>query len=715
MSVKKICCTVAFVSIVFFLFLPSFLSTKLGTKAIVSILEQKFTKKIQLSKLHLSWLGPQKILKLQLTDRNQPWFSSSAITVNNSLISLVFLDSSKSLLISDPKLIWEEKIPTSQKKHSFLDILSAFDSLQIINGSFKGDFLVHPTIQVDQINLKWTTKKDKRVLFLQANSLQNQTEGFIKLESAFLTSKKTKPLFIPLTLAADATNLPSDLLRFFIQDFSINSLLGGFFDLKLNMNNRPTEQLYSFNLSSPLLKMQGKAHWDKRQKKLFADSIPLSFTLTQENYDYIRSIITLPKLRLIDPSTFQGLVSQYTASTEDTGFFPLISRSGLSFDGIFTSEKLQIVHQNEVSHISSLEINSHISENRISSKIQAKILAKKQGAFFANISWTKQMQDAEIRCQAMPSYLLEGLIEDLSVDKLCGPTIDATLHAKLVNRAGPISIECLSSYSSFSLEGHLQGETITLSKPFYCQMNKEAGNYICKEVFPFFSCLQPKNPISFKIAAEETIHFSYPFAFMHLVIPTVEMEIGKILCQSQNVSNTLFNLLKINQFNTTLTFDLWMAPINMHIDKSLIAVERAEILLIGLYEIAIWGQADIKNNLCNMKLGLPASTLSKVFKIPDLPDDYVLVLELKGDLEKPQVNLKQAAAKIAELLICQQETTNPLYIFFPSCKPPPKASIPPAKHPFPWEQTTACTKNKKNRKKFKQREKPLKQLLKVLR
>lgn len=714
MSIKKIYCTGAFVSIVFLLFLPSFLSTKLGTKAIVSILEKKSAQRIQLSKLHLSWLGPQEILHLELIDRNQSWFSSSTITVDNSLISLVFSGGSKNLRISDPKLIWEEKTSDSQKKPSFLYILAAFDSLQITNGSFKADFSTYPIVQIDRIHLKWDTTKDKRILSLQANSLQNQTEGLIKLEGTFLIAKKTEPFFTPLNLTVDATNLPSNLFTFFIQDSSIHSLIGSFFDCKFNANNSPAEQLYSFSLSSPLLKAQGKARWDKSQKKLFADFIPLSFTLTQESYDYVRSIITLPKLHLTEPSIFQGMISQCIANTKNTEFFPLISRSGISFDSVFTNEKLRVSHQKEISHISSLKIYSHTSENCISSKIQAKISEKKQGAFFANISWTKQIQSAEIKCQAMPSYLLEGLIEYLSVDKLCGPIIDAELHAKLVNRSGLISIECLSSYSSFSLEGQVQGETITLSKPFYCQMNKQAGAYICKEVLPLFSCLQPINPISFTVAAEETIRFSYPFTFMHLVIPSVEIEIGKALCHSQTVSKTLFNLLKINPFNTTLTFDLWTTPINMHIDTGLIAIERAEILLIGLYEIAIWGDVDIKNNLCKMKLGLPASTLRKAFKIPDLSDDYVLVLEWKGDLESPQINLKQAAAKIAELLICQQETTNPLYIFFPFCKPPPKASIPPAKHPFPWEQTTAITKNKK-RKKFKQKEKPLKQLLKVLR
>lgn len=149
----------------------------------------------------------------------------------------------------------------------------------------------------------------------------------------------------------------------------------------------------------------------------------------------------------------------------------------------------------------------------------------------------------------------------------------------------------------------------------------------------------------------------------------------------------------------------------MHVDKSLITLERVELLLADLYEIAIWGK--VKDDLLKMKVGLPASTLNKAFQIPNLPSNYVLALKLEGSLENPEINLKKAAAKIAALFICQQNK-NPLNILIPKCKSLQKTPIPPAKHPFPWEQKTAFVKDR-NSKKFKQDDKPLEQLLKVMR
>ncbi|MGL5263043.1 MAG: hypothetical protein ACRDAI_00455 [Candidatus Rhabdochlamydia sp.] len=713
---QKICYGILLVLIISLFFLPHFLSSKLGTKILVFSVEKNTTKQIQVEKLHLSWLGEQKILQLQISDHNQHWFSSSQITIDSSLISLLFRKINK-LKVTDPRLVWKEKLHTPpafikspiKSKHSYLDLFNT-QTLQVINGSFEGILLNYPSMQFEHINLTWNKNQDLGNLFVQADS--PETQGSADIEAIF--SLKAQPFFTPLTLTATCINLPTKFLTFFVPDSSLESVIGNVFNLKLDTKSSLEKQLYTFYLSSPLVKMQGTVDWDKKEEKVSVHSIPLSFTLTQDNYAYIGSFIKLPSLTVVEPSLFQGTINQLSFNTKSKGFFPTPNRASLSFNTTITNEKLILAHQDESSSISSLQIKVNVSEEHISSQIQANISAKKQGSFFSDISWIKQKKAlyAEIRALEFPTYLFEGLFPEISLQKLCGPSMDLTSHTKLLAKSGPLSLEILSPYSSFFLEGLLQKEAITLNKPFYCQLNKEAGRYALKELFP---SLQPKNPISIKIASGETLSFSLNSMqriFPSLVIPSLEIEMGKMLCHNQNFANSLFNLLKINQFNATLTFNLWIAPITLHIDKGLITVERIELLLADLYEIAVWGK--IKGHSLNMKIGLPASTLAKAFQIQNLPDDYVLPLTLEGSLENPKINLKKAAAKIAALFICQQENKNPLNIFFPSCKPLQKMLIPPAKHPFPWEQTTTSVKDR-NRKKFKQDDKPLKQLLKVIR
>ncbi len=713
---QKICYGILLVLIISLLFLPHFLSSKLGTKILVFSVEKNTTKKIQVEKLHLSWLGEQKISQLEISDHNQPWFSSSQITLDSSLISLILFRKINKLEIIDPKLVWKEKLHTPsaffkspiKSKHSYLDLFNT-QTLLVINGSFEGILLNYPPLQFDHINLTWNSNQDLGNLFVQADI--PQTQGSANIEAT--CSLKTQSFFNPLTLIANCINLPTKFLTFFVPDSSLESVIGNVFNLKLDTKSSLEKQLYTFYLSSPLVKMQGTADWDKKEEKISAHSIPLSFTLTQDNYAFLGSFIKLPSLTVVEPSVFQGTINQLSFYTKSKGFFPMPYRASLSFNTTMKNENLILAHQDESSSIS-LQIKANVSEESISSQIQGTISAKKQGSFFSDISWIKQTEalQAEIRTLEVPTYLFEGLFPEISLQKLCGPSMDLTLHTKLLAKSGPLSLEILSPYSSFFLEGLLQKEAITLNKPFYCQLNKEAGSYVLKELFP---SLQPKNPISIKIASGETLSFSLNSMqriFPTMVIPTLEIEMGKMLCHNQNFANSLFNLLKINQFNASLTFNLWIAPITLHIDKGLITVERVELLLADLYEIAVWGK--VKDHSLNMKIGLPSSTLAKAFQIQNLPDDYVLPLTLEGSLENPKINLKKAAAKIAALFICQQENKNPLNIFFPSCKPLQKMLVPPAKHPFPWEQTTALVKDK-NRKRFAQDDKPLKQLLKVIR
>jgi hypothetical protein len=703
---RKICYGTLLALIIFLLFLPNFLSTQLGTQLFISFLGEK----IQLTKLHLSWFGRQKILQLEVIKQNQTWFSSPEVTIDSSLISLLLFHKLK-IEVKEPKLLWEEKsqafsasLQSHTKSKSSFNFFKSIQTLRITNGSFKVVPLDYPTMQFDHIDLKWSRQQDLGHLILLANSLQNQNKGSIRLQGSFPISKKTHPL--PLTLTATCINLSTEFLNLFTQGFPIRSLIGDVFDLKLDIK----EQLYTFDLSSPLVKTQGLVHWNKKKEQLIASSIPISFTLTQGNYAFIRSLTKLPALTLAEPSVFHGMIHQLSLNTKAKGFFPTFNKSSLVFHAELANDKLLLTSSSEVSLISSLQVQIKASKEHISSQTQAIISAKKQGSFFSDISWEKQTEAlyAEIRASEFPSYLLEGIFPQISLQKLCGPSIELTLNAKLLARNGSLSVEIISPYSSFSLQGQLQKETITLDKPLYCQLSKEAGAYALKEISP---SLQPKNPISIKIAAGETLSFSYPFLSMQWVIPTLELEMGKVLCHKQIFTSSLFNLLKIHQFDTAAIFNLWIAPITMHIDKSLITVERVELLLADLYEIAIWGK--IKDHLLKMKVGLPASTLTKAFQIPNLPDDYVLALTLEGNIENPEINLKKAAAKIAALFICQQNK-NPLSILFSSCKSLQKTSIPPAKHPFPWEQRTAFAKNK-NSKRFKQDDKPLEQLLKVMR
>ena len=174
----------------------------------------------------------------------------------------------------------------------------------------------------------------------------------------------------------------------------------------------------------------------------------------------------------------------------------------------------------------------------------------------------------------------------------------------------------------------------------------------------------------------------------------------------------------------------------MHVKKGIVDVERADILLAETFDIALWGTINpIKNNV-DMTLGLTADCLSKAFAITNIPPDYVLQIPMTGTLSDVKINTGKATAKVAALLAWQQaETAGALaggstgalfghLIGKLGALPLNDKNTPPAKRPFPWEKESSANSNDSKSKEgaakakkahIKKEDKPLKQLLKILR
>ena len=137
-------------------------------------------------------------------------------------------------------------------------------------------------------------------------------------------------------------------------------------------------------------------------------------------------------------------------------------------------------------------------------------------------------------------------------------------------------------------------------------------------------------------------------------------------------------------------------------------------------------------SVCPRSVTLP--TLEKAFGIQGLPKGYVLTLPMKGPLNNVKIDSSKATSKIALLLAWQHRGLandalggGPAGAFAGellgklATLPDKNAKVPPAKHPFPWEEgksrSKKATSDRSEGKKryFKGNEKPLKQILKVIR
>jgi hypothetical protein len=208
----------------------------------------------------------------------------------------------------------------------------------------------------------------------------------------------------------------------------------------------------------------------------------------------------------------------------------------------------------------------------------------------------------------------------------------------------------------------------------------------------------------------------------------MRIELGKVYCQNEGNLNTAISLLKLS---VSHELKVWFAPIDLHIKNGIVDCERTEILLADSLDICVWGKIDLPQSDVDMVLGLTASCLRKAFGVKNLPDNYVLQLPMTGPIGNVKIDTSSATSKIGAVLMWSQKAVSEALDKTPfgglansllkkiGPLPDMNSSAPPAKHPFPWEvegakKKTSMEEPKKKKKHFRNDEKPLKQILKIL-
>ena len=92
----------------------------------------------------------------------------------------------------------------------------------------------------------------------------------------------------------------------------------------------------------------------------------------------------------------------------------------------------------------------------------------------------------------------------------------------------------------------------------------------------------------------------FPFNREQISIPS-QNQTGKIFCHNEGNINLALGLLKCSQ-GSTLNLSSF-APLDFHITKGIVDIERTEILLNNSFDIALWGKVDLPKDYVDMQIG----------------------------------------------------------------------------------------------------------------
>lgn len=638
-------------------------------------------------------------------------------------------------------------------------------------------FAGSPEISMQNLNIPFQWDGPQKIAnlgLLASVQEKEQSLGSFVFKSAFSNVQWDKLNLAAVNASLEVQQLPSAFLDSLIGRSLFTPLVGPQFSTTLKIQSTPQQQNLALTLVSPLLNIKSAIAVNGNTLAL-AGPAQIQWTLNPEGYRALDKLLTRQKqaglgFELKEPTRFLFSLAKLELPLATTPATTLLDRipkirfdlSMLQLIGEGTNPSIAFFDNSshETIAVSSLTFSFNKSlnvpltfaceaniasqnsvKNNPTSKAGSLSLKGSIDRLFdekGQMHWDALSSDISLQVKSFPSRLLDLFARlkgrtDYPFTKVFGNMIQASLQATLKNLSGPVSLNVNSPNVRFSLKAVASSGALLLEEPIYAQMKitKEMSTLLLKEVNPLgVTYFYSENPVTIEIPDKGFYLPLNPFNLGLLTIPKARIELGKVACRNEGNIHIALGLLKTKQFEKNREMLLWFAPMDLHISKGVAEMERTEILLAEVFDIALWGKVLLLDNYVDMVLGLTAPTLNKAFGIKNLPDDYVLTIPMKGPMDNVQINSTKATAKIALILAAQQKVLQESMGKSPAgallggllqhmATLPDNGKVPPAKHPFPWERNASSVEEivepREKKVHFKQKEKPLKQLMKVMR
>ncbi len=571
----------------------------------------------------------------------------------------------------------------------------------------------------------------------------------------------------------DLQNLSSTLLDTF-SGKPLSAIMGQTFSSKFKLQSSPDQQSLNVKWTSPNLNTDIGFVMNNSCLQLQNGNHQTVWTLTPEGYRALDQILAGPTNGLIpfemnEASTFTLSFSTLSLPISLKSTIPSFTNripnidfdlAKLQLNATGRNPKLIFFDKSSQDTIQLADLNFSINKSEkkpLALSMDSTVLTQGSNATARNgsISLTGQLEQTlnnqgvfdfsqltgslQLKAQQLPSRALDIIARakgktDFPFTTVFGNMINASLNIALNKFSGPASLNINTPLTRADVRGTIEKGVLTLQDAIDVQMKitPEMSRLVLKEVNPLnLSYIYSQEPVTLHIPASGFSFSLYPFNLAKITIPKARIELGKITCRNEGNVHIALGLLKTKQFDKTNDLMLWFAPLDLSVKQGFVDMERTEILLANTFDICLWGNVDLIKDYIDMTLGLTAQTLSKAFGIKNLPQNYVLRIPMRGKADDVQIDTGKATSKIALLLAWQQAQAAGALGKGPAgaiigglvnkmaTLPDSDAKVPPPKHPFPWEvsNTKSKTSHESNVKKrqFKPDEKPLKQILKLIR
>ncbi|MBS3904143.1 MAG: hypothetical protein KGZ39_02320 [Simkania sp.] len=537
---------------------------------------------------------------------------------------------------------------------------------------------------------------------------------------------------------------------------ALSPLLGTWVTLKSNLFH--TTDSNAFGIDASFEKGSLTAHLKQADHQLSLDEgnpAYATFLLDQTGYKALEGLIgTKLPVSLAKPTQLEWRLQELQLPLSPNSLhIDLSALPQATIDTAFQAENLSLLEVDTNTPLSLSHLVFRLSRSNLQSpltlNLKTSIEANKPGLVDVKMQmseihhttqeWDLSQMHALIqgKFQQLPTSVIDALtiaagMHPETIPALFGDQISGSFQTDIHQGNGPVSLTVNSPSTRLSLDGHLEKGVLLLNQPFFAQVTMSEGisRFFLRGVNPLsISAISSNGPMTLTI---DPHGFSFPLLPLDITNANIEharIELGQITCRNQGNIQVTLGLLKLGQFSRSNDLMLWFAPMDISLQKGVVNCERTEILVANSIDIATWGDINLSKNRVDAVLGLTAQALTKAFGIKGLPETYVLQIPMRGPLDDVKVDTGKATAKIA-LLLASQKAAEAGSLFGGqqgaliggllgklSKLPDGNISAPSPKHPFPWEEQSSNPSKppvKKKKSMIKPGDKPLKQLLKLI-
>lgn len=518
-------------------------------------------------------------------------------------------------------------------------------------------------------------------------------------------------------LTMDFKKLPTKLLNILSSKiYDYEAMMGPLLDATFTSNFRARDILtgnIEYEVLTSILKSQGAFSFGEKIQTN-ENNFMLDYLMSPQSYSSITQMFTKDddnSLKLIEPLHIKLKMNNFTKSILSNG-----KQAHIAFDGSFVLDKFM------TNKGAFFDVMGSFNTSNLANNLKLAFTAKtnnpetKEGIAYLAAELTNpfnletQTLNSKIngyfncKLSHFPTLIARDLLNYKSkelaiITDLLGPSFDMNCTAALTSGVGPIDFQIQSKKinSSFSLK--LEQDHLSLIDDLKASvtLNENQMKYWLKKIYPVFISSNV-NDILVNIRLSKN-NFNLPIApfdIQKLHIESAALDVGKLTLRKDTHIDRLLKLLKSS--SATEDAEVWFTPTAFSVSKGLIKTQRTDFLINHQYQVAFWGEYNLKRDQGCFYLGIPPNTLKQAFGFKKLPEHYLFQIPMTGSIDHLRVDWPTAIAQLGLLGLSSQagETDSESFIapyakldqvLEVFAKTQPSGSVPQNPFPLPWKSS----------------------------